>query len=305
VTQADVRLRAAAPGDAAAVAKLVNERELIDRGVTEVTAAEIAGEWSTPEIDLAVDGLIGEIDGRVIAAALATRDREYVYVSGDCQGRGLGARLLVWVMARSMERGAVRHRQVIGSGNQGAAQLLTAAGYEPVRAFHRMGLALGAAEATTPPPERGAVEIRRIDPDRDARELHRLDAAAFAGNADYEPETFEQFRAEHLLAADLDPAATLAATDGGRIVGFLVGARRRGGTVGYVSILAVDPEARRRGLGSALLGAAFAVWIADGLAVAELTVASDNPRAFALYEHHGMASLYSMDCYERPLRRAD
>jgi mycothiol synthase len=299
VTPAEVRLRPAVPGDAAGVAALINQRELIDRGVTEVTAAEVTADWAAPEIELAADGLTAESGGQIVGTALATRDREFVYVATDHEGRGLGAELLRWVVARSVARRAVRHRQIIGSDNARAAALLTAAGYARTRGFHRMQGRLPAG-----PPAPTEVAIRTVDPERDAHELHQLDAAAFADNADYESETFEQFRAEHLSAPDVDRGATLAALDGDRIVGYLVGARRRGGEVGYVSILGVDPAARRRGIATALLDTAFGIWRADGVELAELTVASDNPRAIALYEGLGMRRVYTLDSYERPISTA-
>jgi ribosomal protein S18 acetylase RimI-like enzyme len=276
VTDARVRFRPASLGDADGVSALINERERLDRGVPEVTAAAIRGQWTSSEIELAADALIGELDGRIVCGALATRDREFVDVATAHEGRGLGSRLLEWVMDRSVARRAVHHLQIIGSGNAAAAALLRGAGYERARSFLRMGLALEDAPAAEPGGS-AEIRIRAIDVERDARELHRLDAAAFAGNADYQPETFEQFRDEHLLCADGDPEAMLAADDAGQLVGSLLAARRRGGEVGYVSVLAVDPAARRRGIASLLLRSAFGIWRARELSRSELTVASDNP----------------------------
>jgi len=302
VTDGQVRFRPAALADAEGVTALVNERELLDRGAIETTAALVRAQWTAADIELAADALIGELDGRIVCGALATRDREYVYVATDHQGRGLGSRLLAWVTDRSVARGAADHLQIIGSGNTGAAALLRSAGYARTRCFHRM-----AASIERPSEPAGArdddVQVRTIDAGRDARELHRLDAAAFAANADYHPETFEHFRDEHLRATDADPRAMLAADDGGRIVGFLLG-MRRGGEVGYVSVLGVDPGLRRRGIAVLLLRSAFEAWRADGIARAELTVASDNPGAQRLYERLGMRVAYVLDCFERPLRPA-
>jgi mycothiol synthase len=303
VTPRALRLRPARDADADGVAALVNQRELIDRGVAESTGAAVSAHWATPGIEVAADGLIGELDGRIVGAALATRDREHVYVDTAHEGRGLGTRLRDWVMARSVCRGAAVHRQIIGADHTPAAALLSDAGYARVRSFHRMrrSLPLNPDPATA---SASGIVLRRVDGERDARALHRLDAAAFADNADYAPETFEQFRAEHLVAPDRDPAATLVATDGDRVVGFLIAARRRGGSAGYISILGVDPGVRRRGVATALLHAAFASWTAAGVATAELTVASDNPRAIALYAGLGMAPAYTLDCWERPITSA-
>lgn len=147
-------------------------------------------------------------------------------------------------------------------------------------------------------------EQRAPDP-RDRRRPRRPRAPSarrprVAANPDYEPEPFEEFCDEHLRADDFDPAASLAVIDGERIVGYLLGARRRRG-VGHVSVLGVDPTVRRRGVASLLLYRAFAIWRADGIGRAELNVASDNPGAERLYRRLGMEVVFTQDCYERPL----
>jgi Acetyltransferase (GNAT) family len=91
------------------------------------------------------------------------------------------------------------------------------------------------------------IDIRRIDAGRDAHELHRADAEAFADNADYVPETFEQFCDEHLHAPAWHPEASLVAIDEDRIVGFLLAERRDEGRLGYVSVLGVSAPWRGRG----------------------------------------------------------
>ena len=42
------------------------------------TPALVRAHWASPDVEIVSDGLIGELDGRVVCAALATRDREYV-----------------------------------------------------------------------------------------------------------------------------------------------------------------------------------------------------------------------------------
>ena len=69
--------------------------------------------------------------------------------------------------------------------------------------------------------------------------------------------------------------------------------------VGFVDVLAVHPDHQRRGLGSALLRNSFARFAAAGLKEAQLGVASDNPRALALYEGVGMRARFQTDVYER------
>ena len=52
-------------------------------------------------------------------------------------------------------------------------------------------------------------------------------------------------------------------------------------------IVAVHPSARRRGIGSALLGIAEAAWRAEQVSEGFLEVRAENEPAIALYQGHG------------------
>jgi mycothiol synthase len=301
----EVCFRAPIPADAPAVTAVINERERADRGSTEVTVEMVRAHWSEPEIELAADGLLAVAGGWVVGYALATRDRELVSVAPDWCGRGIGSELLRWTMARSRTRGVRVHRQIIDSSNADAAALLRGAGYQRVRSQHRMEMSPPEPLCGEPPP---GIALRRVDVKRDARELHRVDAEAFADNADSEPETFEQFRDEHLRSPALDAGATLVAVerddDGngrGGIVGYLLAERRLEGALGYVSVLGVSRAWRGRGVGTALLSATVDAWLAAGVRHAGLTVASDNPNARRLYARLGMTDQYTLEEFERPV----
>lgn len=63
--------------------------------------------------------------------------------------------------------------------------------------------------------------------------------------------------------------------------------------------LAVRPTARRRGVATALLHAAYAKALADGAAAIFLEVAADNPAALGLYEREGFAPVGRRPAYYR------
>jgi ribosomal protein S18 acetylase RimI-like enzyme len=85
------------------------------------------------------------------------------------------------------------------------------------------------------------------------------------------------------------------------MTGFLLTRRWEQESSGYIDLLAVHPERRRRGLASAMLGTACAACAAVGLREAQLNVASDNPHALTLYERAGMSVRFRVDIYERPI----
>jgi ribosomal protein S18 acetylase RimI-like enzyme len=85
----------------------------------------------------------------------------------------------------------------------------------------------------------------------------------------------------------------LIATDAGRRCGFLILLRDLPDEVtateqAFVAYMAVEPDARRRGIGAALLRGAEDIARADGLAFLSLMVTEDNSAARTLYERFGL-----------------
>jgi mycothiol synthase len=294
-----MRLRAPTPEDAPAVAAVLAARDTVDLGAPDFTLEDLLDEWGSRAVDISHDARVIEVGERLVAYAEVHRRGTLAVVDPEFERRGLGARLLEWTEERELAQGRRAHRQWVANRNRRGARLLMAAGYARVRSYWRMTRPLDTV--TDPGPLPVGVGLRTLQPDRDARALHALDAAAFGPAPDYHPESLESFTEEHLQAHDLDPQLSLVAERGERIIGFLLTRRWVEAPVGYVDVLAVHPDEQGRGLGSALLRAAFAAFAAAGLAEAQLGVASDNPRALDLYERLGMTPKFQVDTYERPI----
>lgn len=289
-----MRLRPPTLQDADRVLELLVARDMRDFGRPDVTLGDVLDEWNASDLELGVDAVVVEADdGRLVGYAIARRPGTFAVVSPDHERRGIGSLLLDWTRANDRARGRRRHRQWVASGNAHASELLTSAGYLAVRSYWRMTRRL-----TGEDPD-GA--FRSLDVDRDAIAVYECSEASFAAVADYEPESLQEFTEEHLGAHDLAPQLSLIAEQDGRVTGFLLARRWPDDDAGYIDVLAVHPDRQRRGLGGALLRAAFARFAAAGLREAELGVASDNPRALSLYESHGMTPRFRVDTYERPL----
>jgi mycothiol synthase len=300
-----MRMRAPVPEDAPAVLGVIVARDLADVGVADYTLEDLLGEWRGGGLDVGADTIVAVAGAEIVGYAAVHQRSTMAVVAPEHEDRGIGARLLAWAERREAERGRKRHRQWVAAGNTRAQALLLGAGYLQVRSAWRMvraldhGVDAGAPQAAGA--ARGGFELRPLDVERDGPTVHALDDASFAGAADYEPETFETFRAQHLAAYDLDPDLSRVAEREGRIAGFLLAMRREDTAVGYVDILAVHPGHQRQGIGTALLLDAFRRFAAVGLREAQLSVASDNPRALALYERLGMTARVQRDNYERPV----
>jgi mycothiol synthase len=296
-----MRLRAPVPDDAPGVLAVRIARDIADLGAPDCTLEDLRDEWRAGEFDLSADAQVVQLsDGQIVGYAAIRAPGTLAVVAPEFEGRGIGARVLQWAERRERELGRERHRQWIVAENRRAQQLLCAAGYSHERSYWRMVCPLprGTRVATMPV----GCELRALDVGRDAEALHALDAASFAANPDYQPESLGAFCDEHLKAHDLDRELSCVAAHDETIVGFLLARCWREDAVGYVDLLAVHPQWQRRGLGSTLLEAAFDRFASAGLREAQLGVASDNPRALRLYERVGLSPRFRVDTYQRPVR---
>jgi len=284
-----VLLRPPTEDDLPAVLAVLRARDTADLG-------------SATEFDLARDAAVVELPRvGVVAYADVNRHGAAAAVVPDHEGGSAGSALLDWAERRQVERARDRHRQVIAAGNEQARALLSGAGYTPGRHYWRMVRAFDSPpEAAKPPP---GFSIRTPDVDRDAATLHALDDASFSAVPDYVPASVTAFADDHLRAHDLDVGLSVVGECGGEIAGFLLTRRWEDEETGFVDLLAVHPAHQHRGLGSALLTAAFLRIASAGLKQAELTVASDNPRALGLYERAGMTVRFRQDVWERAISR--
>jgi len=126
------------------------------------------------------------------------------------------------------------------------------------------------------------IVVRRWDRSRDHHRIPRVYAAAFG----HEPwpddwDSFDRF----------DPEGVFVAEDGGDLVGFSICFRR--GEHGYVSVVAVVPTHRRRGIASALVGRAVGYLRSAGVATVRIDAYVDALAAVATYRSLGF------EVYER------
>lgn len=92
----------------------------------------------------------------------------------------------------------------------------------------------------------------------------------------------------------------LEETDSGRVVGSLLAERREPAT-GHIATIAVHPDYQRRGLGQATMRWVLALFRAEELRRASLTVNVDNGPAIALYRKLGFVpDVFGLD-YRRPI----
>jgi mycothiol synthase len=291
------RVRSSARDDDQAVLRVLAARDLRDFGVADCTRGLLLDQWRVAEFDPRADAVVAVQDEAVVGYGALFTPGALGFVDPRHEGLGIGSALLAWVEDRARRRGSKAHRQPVARRNARAHALLEAAGYRQVRSVLKMARAIRVPPAVPPPPP--GISLHMLDVTGDAEALHAADAAAFAGNPEFEPQGFDAFFDEHLGTPELDPELSLVARRGQDIAGFTI-CRRSGPSIGYVDLLAVDHGERRRGLGTVLLLRAFASFAAAGLHEAQLEVASDNPSALRLYERAGMTPRHGIDVFEKP-----
>lgn len=185
--------------------------------------------------------------------------------------------------------------------------VLLDAGFAFVKRYARMQRSLAGVPAQ-PPPAPDGIAIRAVDPDDDAdlRLFHRILDTAFRDTPDYQPRTYEQWREWVDGQSSVAWDEWLVASDRGTPAGVLQSSNQAlDDNEGWVRMLAVAREHRRRGIGEALLRRAFARYAAKGRAKAGLGVDLANPtEAARLYRAVGMTPVYEADIYERAITAA-
>jgi mycothiol synthase len=268
---------------------------------TEPMREELLWTWHLPTTNLDRDTRILRDAETVIAygEAIWKHPEEggplslFVRVHPGYGGAGIGTSLTTWGERLAYERGAEGVRAFAADRDASAQDLLRSRGYVRVRSSFTMRKDVGPGEDPgTPPP---GVSIRRYE-DADERVLHEVDQASFAEDWGFRPTSFESFN-EELHGEDWDPSLVFLAVAGEETVGHVVSFRFE--TRGYVGLLGVLKEWRRRGIGRSLLRRSFAELADRGMREVRLGVDAQNVHgAVALYEGVGMSVHRRYDTFD-------
>jgi ribosomal protein S18 acetylase RimI-like enzyme len=202
------------------------------------------------------------------------------------RGHGLGGQLLRAALERAPDLGIRMLVAGIGTRNRSGYSLLTALGFRPVRQHFLMRCG-ARPEASRPA---GDVEIGLATAD-DADQVHALHLAS-----GLLPRRVEQLKESLADGRHLH----VVARDGTRVLGF---AELQGHWPErpWVSFVAVAPEERDQGLGSALLAWAIDRGFASGAREALLVLSPANRNALAAYRRVGFDIHRVLDVLELPL----
>ena len=321
-------LRAPRRDDLEEVVALMRACDVVEFGRPDTDDADVLGEWDGTGFVLAedarvapetgagtataepADGAAEPADTRIVGYAQTFEKHVQVIVHPDCNGRGIGTALREFAEARALEQAVtaaegaaveVKIWQAPRRTNGTAHRLLEAAGYTRGHHYVQMEAELG---DELPPAEWPAgVTVRTFEPGRDEPACHALQNLAWSEYRTYEPTSFERWT-DLTREPDFDPAIWFLAEGDGGLTGMCL--CRVYEDQAWIVSLGVDPDARGRGLGEALLRHAFACLRDRGMARVGLSVSSRTSRsAWRLYERVGMRDAGGWVAFEKVLRAAE
>jgi mycothiol synthase len=276
--------RGATLDDVGAAVAVTRAAERVDNGGSLTTPEDLRRDWSRPSVDLATDVVLVEEAGRVVAYGEEYRGRAFAHVHPDVRGRGIGTWVAAWTERHARVAGMANVGQTLSTLATDARRLLEGRGYAPRWDAWILTMPLDAPPPAPRPP--AGVTIRALRRPDDDRALYDVIEEAFATWPDRDPPMdFADWRAAMLDAAT-EPDLVFVAEEDARMVGAALCMPPDDGE-GWVDQLAVRPDAWGRGIGGALLQAAFQRFHEQGLATAALTTDS-RTGALGVYEHVGM-----------------
>lgn len=315
-------VRAVSLDDAEAIADLVNECMVAEIGIPWTEVEETRDDLTAPGRDGgADDALLLTGDGRPVGyLALYAHSPPFTemeaisYVIPSLWGRGLNAWLLRLGESRARAKVGLAppgERVVLRTArfadNEPARRLFESLEFSYVRTFWMMRIEL--AEAPPDPQVPAGIDVRTFRRGEDDQAVYAALAEAFADHWGGPFPPFDEWR--HLAVdgagSGFDPALWFLAVDGDVVVGAALcrASTPRDPDAAQVNDLAVRREWRGRGIGLALLHAAFQEFHRREIPRAELAVDAENTTgATRLYERAGMNVAYSWEFWEKELRPA-
>ncbi|MDI1459937.1 GNAT family N-acetyltransferase [Catellatospora sp. KI3] len=284
--------------DAADLLALVHASDMSAIGFADFTSEDVADGMSGAYSEVAV-APNGAVAGWAYLDPGSGGGREFAEVYVHPEG-GLPAQrpLLARAVAAARAQGAASVRTASIPSEHELIDSITAAGFAFVKQYARMGVDLPAPVGDPVP----GVAVRTVT-EADLPEFFEVFDAAFRDTPDYQPSGYPRWRERFVDGHPVRFDEWFAAEVDGRIAGVLQSAESgEAADEGWVKHLAVRREHRRRGVGRALLAAAFARYLANGRSRAGLGVDLANPtEAIRLYTGVGMRPVYQANVYEREL----
>jgi mycothiol synthase len=306
--------------DAVAWATLLAAAEAADGTGEHYSVEDLLEELADPHLDMVRDTVAAFDGDRMVAyglvrAAGISRGVHRVHTEGCVHPQhrrtGLGREMLRRTAARAAQRHEACpdvHGELLTrchDGNSGAAALLDASGFTPVRWFYDMHRDLAEPPPVAPLP--GGLRLVGFDPSLDEA-LRGAHNEAFADHWGSPERSVTSWRQWFTGSRAFRPALSFALLDSEEVAGYLLSYEYEadctvsGVREAWVGQLGTRRPWRGRGIASALLTHALRAYADAGYERTGLGVDSSNPTgALSLYERTGFVVNQRWTTYARPL----
>jgi mycothiol synthase len=281
--------------EAGGIVELLNAHAQSAFGETEIAEAEVRHWFGISDIWIRVV----EREGRLVGYLDAVKRRgDATELDIRTVDRDVAGALLAEAEAHT---GSGTIRVVVQGDDEVLREAVEADGWKPVRHSYQMRIELSddVPEAEWP----DGITVRTMQPDEEER-VYQANNEAFADDWYFQPEPFERWRSDAFGRENFDPALVWLAEDEDELAGFSVNSWHfsEDPEFGWIQILGVRPQWRRRGLATALLHHSFRDFLTRGARRVGLGVDAQNTTgAVRLYERVGMQVARRNDTYEKEL----
>jgi mycothiol synthase len=293
-----IELRPTSVDEAPAIKALLEEHALASFGEPELSEEEVRSWFGQKNLEFRVverDGdLVGYLDIQLQESGRFPADV-----------RTLDAEAAALLLAEAEQIGRHRGASVVRSFVQGddpvLRPVLEEAGWQPIRYSFQMQIDL---DGELPAPEwPDGLSPRNLQPGEEER-VYEAHMDAFADHWEHHRYTFEDWRNFNVGRHSFDPSLWWLVDEGDELAAISLNAWHFSGDpqFGWVHVLGVRPQWRKRGVGTALLHHSFRDFKERGATRVGLGVDGENTTgAVRLYERVGMHVVRRNDTYERKL----
>lgn len=284
-------------------------------------AGAIRDEWISPGFDPAQDiRLVFSPEGMLVGYIevwTTTKPPVHPWIWGrvhpEFGGLGIGTWLLQWAEEHAHKvldelPADLRFAPRVGiyRSAKDSKKLFEDMGFSQIRSSYEMRIDM--EEAPPTPLWDDGITLKIADPEKDLKAVYEADKESFRDHFGYIEEPFEEgfARFKHfMLGEGSDPSLWFLAMDGDEIAGICICRPKsyNDPQVGYVNILGVRRDWRKRGIGLALLQHSFGEFYRRGNRKVGLGVDAQNlTGALRLYEKAGMHVHQAFDLFEKTVR---
>ena len=293
-----VELRPTSVDEAPAIKALLEEHALASFGEPDLSEEEVRSWFGQKNLEFRVVERDGELVGY-----LDIQLQESGRFPADV--RTLDAEAAALLLAEAEQIGCERGANVVRSFVQGddpvLRPVLEEAGWQPIRYSFQMQIGL---DGDLPAPEwPDGLSARNLRPGEEER-VYEAHMDAFADHWEHHRYTFEDWHDFNVGRHSFDPSLWWVVDEGEELAAISLNAWHFSGDpqFGWVHVLGVRPQWRKRGLGTALLHHSFRDFRERGATRVGLGVDGENTTgAVRLYERVGMHVARRIDDYEKPL----